>query len=263
MCLLEKPLVSSHLMPAALYEYCRKGEHKPIRIGDGFLLPTDRQTQTHLLCYDCEDVLNRGGETWLLDKLATWERTFPLYDLLADGTPDLDEEGMALYFAAKNPQLKTDKVTHFALGMFWKASVHAWGAKDVDSRIDLGPCSDRIRRWLLGDSEFPKNVYLVASVSRPQRAQITLNDPYESKHQGWRSFILHVPGLLFMLNVGKTVDESMRWLCLNNNLGHPISVCDDLMKNFEWILATNFQLARKTRSFLKSMGRITQSRKPK
>src|ERR1700730_19425780 len=62
MCLQERVLVKSHLMPAALYDYCRKGEHRPIKVGGGFVIPTDRQTQDYLLCEDCEDVLNTGGE---------------------------------------------------------------------------------------------------------------------------------------------------------------------------------------------------------
>jgi hypothetical protein len=111
-------------MPASLYEYCRKGEHRPLRLGGGFVMPTDRQTQDYLLCEDCEDILNQGGESWIADKLATWERTFPLYELLTKQPPDFDEEGMVVYFAAKNPEVKVDKLTHFALGMFWKASVH-------------------------------------------------------------------------------------------------------------------------------------------
>ena len=61
MCLHEKTLVRSHLMPAALYDYCRKGEHRPIKVGGGFVMPTDRQTQDYLLCEDCEDVLNTGA----------------------------------------------------------------------------------------------------------------------------------------------------------------------------------------------------------
>lgn len=63
MCLQEKALVKSHLMPSALYDYCRKGEHRPIKVGGGFVIPTDRQTQDYLLCTDCEDVLNSGGRT--------------------------------------------------------------------------------------------------------------------------------------------------------------------------------------------------------
>ena len=114
MCLHEKTLVRSHLMPAALYDYCRKGEHRPIKVGGGFVIPTDRQTQDYLLCEDCEGVLNNGGERWTLDKLATWERTFPLYDLLTKAPPLFDEEGMVVYLAAKNPEIEVEKLTHFA-----------------------------------------------------------------------------------------------------------------------------------------------------
>ena len=94
MCLQQKTLVRSHLIPAALYAYCRKGGHRPIRFGDGALIPTDRQTQDYLLCRECETVLNRGGEAWMGKKLATWERTFPLYDLVMKqpaliGEPDI------------------------------------------------------------------------------------------------------------------------------------------------------------------------------
>jgi hypothetical protein len=188
MCVQTKALVSSHLMPASLYDYCRTGKQKPVKVGGGFVLSTDRQAQDYLLCKGCEDILNRGGESWIADKLATWERAFPLYDLLTKLPPDFDEAGMAVYFASRNPEINVGKVAHFALGIFWKAPVHAWSGSHAEPRIELGPYSDRIRTWLRGESEFPKHIYLVTSISRPQRAQITLNDPYEGVHQGWRSF---------------------------------------------------------------------------
>jgi hypothetical protein len=90
MCLESKELVRSHLMPAFLYDYCRKGEHSPLRVGGGVMFPTDRQTQDYLLCRDCEDVLNRGGEEWVSHKLATWERTFPLYEIVTKFPPIFD-----------------------------------------------------------------------------------------------------------------------------------------------------------------------------
>jgi hypothetical protein len=30
------------------------------------VLPTDEETQTYLLCDDCENILSRGGETWVV-----------------------------------------------------------------------------------------------------------------------------------------------------------------------------------------------------
>lgn len=113
------------------------------------------------------NVLNQGGESWIADKLATWERTFPLYDLLTKYPPDFDQEGLAVYFAAKNPEIKVNKLTHFAIGMFWKASVHSWSGTQSEPRINLGPYSEKIRTWLRGENEFPRHMYLIAVVSRP------------------------------------------------------------------------------------------------
>jgi hypothetical protein len=261
MCLLKKPLASSHLMPAALYEYCHTSEDKPFRVGGGFVIPTDRQTQDYLLCDECEDILNSGGETWILDKLATWERTFPLYDLLTQQPPEFDEEGSALYYTSKNAAIDAAKITHFAMGMFWKASVHPWVKTSREPRIQLGPYSDRIRLWLRGEGDFPAHVYLVIAISRPQRAQISAIDPYESIRQECRCFILHVPGLMFLLHVGKTVDPLMRALCFFRNPGRPICVSDDLTGTFERQLARSLHESRKTQPFLKAMDRMAQKRR--
>ena len=208
-----------------MYDYCRKGEHRPIRVGDGVLFATDRQTQVVLLCKECEDVLNRGGEMWIAKKLATPEGTFPLYSILTTHPPDFDR-GIRFYFAARNADVETDKLTHLALGIFWKASVHSWRSPETEPCIDLGPYSDRIRFWLRGENEFPKNVYLLAELFPPDRAQIALSGPYEGVRLGWRRFLLHLPGLSFTLNVGKTVDHTIRSLCIQTNLGHPIVVSD-------------------------------------
>src|ERR1700674_5236900 len=261
MCLLEKDLVLSHLMPKALYAYCYKDEHRPIKYGDGFLLPTDRQTKDYLLCKDCEDILNKGGESWITDKLATWERTFPLYDMLTKLPADFDEDGMMVYFAAKNPEIKVDKLTHFALGLFWKASVHPWKGGRTEPRIELGPYSEDIRKWLIGEGDLRENVYIIAAVERPERAQIAINDPYEGMHSGYRSFFVHVPGLFFMLAVGKTVDESMRWLCIHHNPGNPINISDGLTNSYEQLMARTVQGARKTNAFLKAKAKAEGARR--
>jgi hypothetical protein len=260
LCLKEKQLVSSHLIPRALYAYCYKDEHRPIKYGDGFLLPTDRQTQDYLLCTDCEDTLNQGGESWISDKLATWERTFPLYDILRKLPADFDEDGMAVYFAAKNPEIKIDKIAHFALGLFWKASVHPWKAGEIEPRIELGPYSEDIRKWLIGEASFPKNIYLIAALERPERAQIALNDPYRSRGNGWHSFIVHVPGLLFRLEAGKTVDEGLRSLCIHNGPGNPINISDDITNIYAQLMAGTVQNARKKNAYLRAKAKSEGAR---
>lgn len=260
MCLQEKMLVRSHLMPAALYDYCRKGEHRPIKMGGGFLVPTDRQTQDYLLCRDCEDVLNTGGERWLVDKLATWERTFPLYDLLTKVPPLFDEDGMVVYLAGQNPEIEVEKLTHFALGLFWKASVHSWSGDTTDPRIDLGPYSEEIRKRLRGESTFPKNVYLIVVMEKPQKAQITMIDPYEGVRQEWRTHFAHVPGVLFMMALGKTVEASVRSLSISK-AGNPINVSGALTEDVEKLMVKTLLNSRKTQAYLRAKAKADAERK--
>lgn len=175
----------------------------PIKIGGGIVLPTDRQLQHHLLCKVCEDVLSGNGETWVNARLATWEQAFPLYDLLTRVPPDRAGDGLRIYFARRNPEVAVDKLVHFALGIFGKASVHSWSGTSKTPLIELGQYSDAIRRWLRAEADFPKHVYLRVVIASPEAAQIALTGPYETPRDTWHHFFLHVPGLALLLDVGK------------------------------------------------------------
>jgi hypothetical protein len=261
LCLKNKELVRSHLLPRALWEYCRKDDHKPIMITDDVLLATDRQIQYPLLCVECEDVLNDGGEGWMLDKLATYEKTFPLYDLLAKAPPVSTLPEALIYFAANSPDIDVKKIVHFAMGIYWKAAVHSWRGGEIDPKIELGKYSEPLRTWLLGKTAFPGHMYLSVFITPPELAQISMFPPYEAvRQEGWRVHYLYVPGLLFMLNVGKTVDESRKWICTWNNPGHPITFSKTLLRKFMDASGTAFRNARKTHSFLKAMDKVAKER---
>jgi hypothetical protein len=260
MCLTSKELVSSHLMPAFLYDYCRKGEHRPLRFGDGAIFPTDRQTQDYLLCEACEDVLNQGGEKWIADKLATMERTFPLYDTLTKVPPIFDEDGMLIYLGEQNSDMEVKKLIHFATGIFWKASVHSWSASETKPRIELGPYSERIRKWLRNEAVFPKRTHLVIAIEKPLQAQITVNEPYEGVPQAWRTHFMHVPGILFMLSLGGSVHESVSHLAITTQ-GNPINVSEGLTASFEQLMKDKLKNSRKTHAYLKAKGKADEERK--
>src|SRR6267154_38265 len=122
LCLETKKVVSSHLIPAKVYEYFHAPGTHPISISSKVVMATDRQLQAYLLCQECEDRLNKGGEMWLLPLLARYEGSFPFHDLLAKVAPDaVADEGIG-YWAAKNPKIQVDKMVHFAMGMFFKAA---------------------------------------------------------------------------------------------------------------------------------------------
>ena len=257
MCLMDERLVSSHLLGAALYDYCRNPGCSPIRVGDGKIFPTDRQTQDHLLCQRCEQRLNQGGETWVSPKLATMERKFPLFDLLTNRPPAWAENGVSIYMVADNSQIKVDKLAHFALGVFWKAAVHSWKNGDHSTRIELGPYSDPVRKWLLGKERFPKNVCLQIAVSPPQRAQILFIEPYEGRRSEWHSFFVYVLGVLFVIHVGRAVVDAAEF-CFYQNPGHPIWISEKIDSDFERVFVRQFRKSHKTQAFLKAKDRRDQ-----
>lgn len=250
-------------MPRQLYDYCRKGVHRPIKLGDGALIPTDRLTQDFLLCEDCEGVLNNGGERWITGKLATWERSFPLYDLLTSKPPLVVDGDASVYQVAQNPSIDVTKLTHLALGIFWKASVHPWKAGKTSPRIDLGTYSETIRKWLRGEAGFPEHLYLTVIIEPPARAQITLLDPYATK-QGADTYCFHIPGILFMLTLGNDVDEGIRALAFNNaNNGNPVNISEALTSQFEGMMVEAVMSSRRTKSFLKAKANADIDRRKK
>jgi hypothetical protein len=256
MCLEETDLVMSHLMPAALYGYCRADNSSPVKVGLGVVMSTDRQTQDYVLCQPCEDILNHGGENWVNPKLATMRRTFLLYELLAQGPADVIESDAAAYRAALNPAIDAEKMVHYAAGLFWKASVHPWLGGRKEPRIDLGPYSDALRRFLRREEPFPAHMMLNVSLSFPSSAQIVMTDPHEGeREQSERTYFCHVPGVLFVLTIGKTIPAELKQLCFATNPSRPILVSHDITERLQRVFATSYTKSRKTRSFLEMRAR--------
>ena len=222
-----------------------------MRVGDGVIMHSDRQLKDHLLCSDCEDILNKGGESWVNPKLATVEKTFPLYDLLMSSHAAFSDDKGGIYYAAANPELLIEKLTHFALGIFWKAAIHSWSGSKKEPMVDLGIYADTIRTWLRGESGFPRDVTLVVTLSKPETAFVVLQQPVETKANAWRTFLFVVPGVLFTLHTGENIALEMRMLCLHQNPTHPVFVSDDVMAVHNARLGRDYVESRKTKSYLR------------
>ncbi len=259
MCLIEKNLVRSHLIPHAIYAYCRVNGATPVYVGNGIVSASDRETQDYLLCVECEDILSKGGETWVNSKLARMDpRSFPLYDMLVRGPAAYADDTGGIYYARDNPEIDTNKLIHFALGIFWKASVHSWTRNKTDPMIDLGNQSEAVRKWLRGEGTLPRDMSLHISLSKPDRAQIILLGPSAKAPRPWKTFWMHVPGVAFSLNVGPEIPVEMHMLCFWKNSAHVIVVSEDITSVLEERFAQQFAESRKTRSYLASKARRRQ-----
>jgi len=258
-CLTTKWLVSSHLVSRAVYDYLRTDDLHPIVAGGGTVRATTDQLQAELLCEDCERILNDGGEKWMVGKLCTVDRTFPLYDLLYKQAPvDTDADG-DIFAAGSNSDIDIQKISHFALGVFWKASLYPWEFGE----ISLGPYSETIRTWLRGETAFPQMIALNVILSRPSAAQIILNPPYKTTEQPCHTYLFHVPGVLFRLSVGKQIPVPEKMLCFYSSTEHFVVVSDTVTKKVLHANAKNFNESTKTKSYDKARAKQKKlARKP-
>jgi hypothetical protein len=247
MCLQEKMLVSSHFMPRALYDYCRSGGCEPIKFDSKVAFTTSYQAQDYILCKPCEDVLNDGGEKWTVGKLATMDRKpFPLYELVMKAAPQFEDGGAKVYHAVNVAGLEIGPFAHFAAGLLWKASIHSWNKKKKKPKIDLGPYSDRLRKYLRGETGFPEYVKLWLSVVPPEAAMIGFIEPHERESLGgFKSYFCYIPGVLFCWSVGRQVTAELRVGCFATSEYHPFFVSNNIHEILENHTKADYLKARK------------------
>jgi len=260
MCHKEKDLQKSHLIPKSVHEYCSEGGYKPIGMFGEIVMAGARQLKHPLLCFECEQILSAGGEEWMADKLATYDKQFPFYDLVIQGHLADTTSGSKIYFVRDVAAIKIKDLVHFALGIFFRASVHSWRGDSTEPRIDLGPYGEAIRTWLRGESAFPEHCYLVVHVATPERAHVGLFPPYLAEKKSWCVYYTYVSGVLFMLNVGKSTGFGPKNLCIWNNPDRPILVSGVLLDKFEAMVKEKLQSSKHTQSFLAEMEEVAKKK---
>lgn len=225
------------------------------------VMATSRQTQDNLLCGGkdgCEEILNHDGENWTLPVLMKKDRTFPLYDILRAASPIFDEDDAQAYAVSSIPAIDVAKLTHFAMGIFWKASVHSWKKGRGEPRIQLGRYSDAIRKYLLGEVGFPNDLALVVHVGVPEKAMVLFSEPMTGKNK--HSHFFYVPGIMFTLMVGeRLITEEIKAGCFATSVQHPILVMEGVKALFAESAKHQYFKARKARNVIDAQKRHNEA----
>jgi hypothetical protein len=255
-----KEIVSSHLIPAAIYKRLRRENSEPVRITSRHAVQTSQQIQCPLLCLDCEHMLNRGGEDWLLPLLPTADGTFPLYDILFKSPPygPVGDAKLKLYAASRTPEIEVEQLAHFAMGVFWKASVHSWGiVQPRESLIDFGSkYREPIRKYLRREASFPQKAALLIAVLPPHAAKIGFVTPVLKSKEKYHLYAFFVQGIQFTLLVGNSVSKEEKEVCFVSNPVHPVLVGDFSHDIFNNVLVPMWARAKKSRNLNKHFERL-------
>jgi hypothetical protein len=221
LCLLEKDLQESHLMPRSLYKKIRgsvgRGNNDPTVVTPGRRpKKTSHQYREYVLCRDCEQHFSINGEDYVM-RLAQTKGKLPLLDMLEQvATPTATINNLKAYTGAQVPELDRDRLSYFALSVFWRASVHTWEGPDGDEvRIELGSrYNEELRRYLLGKTGLPPLAYLKVNVCSDEVHRHVFFAPCPALKGHNNVFTFMACGIDFVFGIGRGVLKELKNLSI-------------------------------------------------
>jgi hypothetical protein len=262
LCLKKKPLQRSHLIPAAVTRTLRGSGYLspgPVAMTKTVIRAGVPDIRAYLLCRDCEQRFSRNGESWVLKRICRDGR-FPLLDRLKLAIP-IGEENGRLRFSGPQVGVLTEKLAYFAVSMLWRSVALPWASHDQSRKSTyIGSLQEECRKYLLGQSGFPRNLWVLA---------VACSDPI-SQHSAHELAEMEVPftaysflmcGLFLVLLIGGDVPQEERDRCCVTSALRPIFVEDRSSQNFNAILRIQ-KTARLTKTIEDGMRRF-KLRRPK
>jgi hypothetical protein len=214
LCLNERELCYSHLLPAATFKALRdkkKQNPNPIRFSEhGKAYTSSKPVIDYLLCYECEQRLHVGGEDWVLSNGQLTGDSFPIREALRAAKPIQNFGEISLYVGSSIASIDCEKLIHFGMGIFWKSAARNWQWDHEQIGIDLGPYQESIRRFLLGDAPFPGRMALAVRISSLTTLWQTASFPQQSVNTGvYHRHHFTIPGLKFILATGQGIEPAV------------------------------------------------------
>lgn len=185
--------------------------------GVSFTMPTP--VSQPLLCKPCEDLLSRRGENEVLAQMWRREEGFRIRDSLLECYPALaDSTNATVVQLPLSLQRLRLPLTHFALGIVWKAGVRDWqvGKQHVLRRLNLGEHEQSLRDVLLGKDLQLARACVLVDVILDSDARLAMSFPYLGGRGSFDLFVFSIPGLHFRVCLGLGIPESLRGLSLNS-----------------------------------------------
>jgi hypothetical protein len=233
LCLREKvELQDSHFIPAAAYRVIQRSTNSaPVVVRNEIAIQRNEQTTDYVLCRDCEQLFNRGGEDWVMDNCNRPDKGFRLQEIINGMQPIAKRESTTFYSTANISEIDVEKLTYFVSSVMWRGSAHSWrsGGKRRETP-NLGPYEEMLRRYLLGETGFPSDASIWINVVTDAGLQTMVNDPYGGKmknEQYWLYKFIFL-GIGFEFFLGKAIPKVIRISCSYRSAEKYIFVSDQM-----------------------------------
>lgn len=227
LCKNKKDIVESHLIPKAIYRIIfneSKRAKNPILMKGKNAVAISKQVKSYFLCECCEGILNKYGEDHVLRYTYRNKNNFKFQNILKALQAEEFIDNAYVYSGNQIPKIKINHFLHFATGVFWKASEGSWmflGEKLENKRLGA-KYGEQFRKYLNGDSNFPKNAVLTMSVSNEKKPFPICIFPDSYKHDGYFQHRFYIPGIQFILWVGKLIPNEIYEVSISHSSGGKI-----------------------------------------
>ena len=165
------------------------------------------QITKKLLCGKCEDRFNKNGEKYVLHQCMKSAHKFELKKLLSSSSPSVQVNGSFYFHPDDFANLNVDKYLYFVASIAWRVTITDWGSDDIAKLHGALPAEfmESIKRYLLGDTDFPKNVYVTVCVDNDENPIPIMSLPSgeltENMHMSF-----FIPGVKFNIFFGEKAD---------------------------------------------------------
>lgn len=150
--------------------------------------------------------------------------SFRLEALLQQKPPLVsDQDKFRFHLAADVPEIDVRALSYFAMSVFWRGSIYPWNT-DGSIPVPLGPYGERVRRYLLCHAAFPEDLALHVYVRDAKNLPKLLLEPTGGRFNGAWAYRFVVPGMMFVLYVGKAISAMLRQYCFVNGEANPLVV---------------------------------------
>jgi hypothetical protein len=161
LCLLQKDLQKSHLIPASMFRIIRKSQSSdPVFMTAKHIGTSSRQITAHELCWDCEQLFRQNGEDWMAGQVFQGNH-FPLLNSFKYAMADWEMRDHAAY-SGTACGTDVEKIVYFGTSVLWRSSLRRWTIGSAETTtVSLGQHQEALRKYLHGEAAFPGAAVIV------------------------------------------------------------------------------------------------------
>jgi hypothetical protein len=213
LCLQQRALKKSHYLGHALHLLSQENGEAVLMTPERVQL-TKKQLWAHLLCAACEDIL--GANESYAHQWINRKNQFRLLERMNLAMP-VERTLHGLEFSGTDIGVSTERLAHFALGIFWRASTHSWKTLGLQTTsIGLEALAEPIRLYLRGEGPFPDGIALLMTVCTDHGSQGLVFAPSPMNGGIYPAFSLMVRGIKFTLVTGNFPEEIRQACCVRS-----------------------------------------------